>query len=391
MDYSIKNILLSSLNWAEKNKYSGYSKFDALNSPILKRLSGDNYYVKAGFIYLVSRSPINIRPILYVKKKQNPKGIALFSRSYFNLFSFTGDKIYLNKGLQLIEELISISQIESYTGHCWGYDHPWQNKSFYAPEYFPNTVVTMNVAEALLDAYDYTLNNKYLKIAEKITSFVQNDLTTIIDTDKYLCSSYVPENNWKVINVNALLASFYVRLYSITKNDVYLNLSKRYINWVVSTQTDYGAWYYTDPAHKSPITHDNYHTGFILDAIYDYMDKTDDNDYKYSYESGLDFYEKNLFTEYYAPKWMYNKKFPHDIHGVAQGIITFCKASKYKSHYLSIAANITNWGLMHLYNHNESRFLYQKGKYWNKSFTLMRWCQSWMCYALSIFLKKKVN
>ena len=68
------NILENCLNWAKKNDYKGYSKFDALNSPFLKTISGNSFYLKAGFIYLISRFPINIRPLLFVRKKQNPKG-----------------------------------------------------------------------------------------------------------------------------------------------------------------------------------------------------------------------------------------------------------------------------------------------------------------------------
>ena len=39
LDHLPKEILLSALNWAENNNYSGYSKFDALNSPILKKIN----------------------------------------------------------------------------------------------------------------------------------------------------------------------------------------------------------------------------------------------------------------------------------------------------------------------------------------------------------------
>ena len=29
-------------------------------------------------------------------------------------------------------------------------------------------------------------------------------------------------------------------------------------------------------------------------------------------------------------------------------------------------------------------FVYQKGRYWTKSYTFMRWCNAWMSYALSL-------
>jgi len=377
------DVLLNALKWAEARNYTGYSKFDALNSPLLRKIAGNSFLLRAGFIYAVSRSPVNIRPLLLVRKKQNPKGLALFARAYFNLSKMEQEDDYLFKAVQLTESLIKVSQHNSFSGYCWGYEHPWQSKAFYAPEYFPNTVVTVNAGEAILDAFDHTQDDRYLKIAETITDFVENDLTTIIDSEDALCSSYIPGDNWKVINVNALLGSYFARLYSITQSDSYLKLAKKYINWVISTQTDYGAWYYADPPSSSKITHDNYHTGFVLDSIFHYMDYTQDFQLKDIYKNGLEFYEKSLFTQQYAPKWMHNQVYPHDIHGVAQGIITFSKASRYEKKYLAVASKIADWGIENLYN-AKGNFYYQKGKYITKKFTLMRWCQAWMYYALSL-------
>jgi len=331
-----------------------------------------------------------MRPLLLVRKRQNPKGLALFARAYFNLCRVGVEDDYLSKAVQLTESLIKVSQHNSFSGYCWGYEHPWQSKAFFVPEYFPNTVVTVNVGEAILDAFEHTKDDRYLRIAESITSFVENDLTKIIDFGNALCSSYIPGNNWKVINVNALLGGYFARLYSITENNKYLCLSKKYINWVISNQTDDGAWFYADPPRSSSISHDNYHTGFVLDSIFHYMQYTKDFQWKDNYNKGLEFYKKNLFTEQYAPKWMHNQAYPHDIHGVAQGIVTFTRASKFDNKCLDIAAKIANWGIEHLYN-EDGNFYYQRGKYFTKKFSLMRWCQAWMCYALSLFFISKYS
>ena len=84
---------------------------------------------------------------------------------------------------------------------------------------------------------------------------------------------------------------------------------------------------------------------------------------------------------------MYNKIYPNDIHGVAQGIITFTKASKFDPNYLEFAEKIANWGINNLYNGN-GKFFYQKGRLWKKKFTLMRWCEAWMSFALSNYIIK---
>ena len=50
-------------------------------------------------------------------------------------------------------------------------------------------------------------------------------------------------------------------------NDRVARRGGRLVRYVVSKQTDEGAWFYAEPPSASHITHDNYHTGFILDAI----------------------------------------------------------------------------------------------------------------------------
>ena len=240
----------------------------------------------------------------------------------------------------------------------------------------------MFVCEALIDAFEATKDKKYIKIVKSVCEFIFSDLKTIIKNDKQICSSYIPGDNLRVINVNAIIGSLLARVYKSTDEKKYKSKSKKYIDWVVSTQTGYGAWYYTDPPHNSPITHDNYHTGFVLDSIEDYCRNTGDDKYQEHYNSGLVYYKKNLFTRDYAPKWMFDKIYPHDIHGVAQGIITFSKACRYSESYIDLAKNIANWGINNLYDNN-GNFFYQQGKFLKKRYTLMRWCQAWMCFALS--------
>lgn len=91
-----------SLRWAQERHYTGYSKFDALNSPLLSLIANRSYYVRAGFTFGLSRMPINIRPFLLVKKKQNPKGLSLFARAHFNMWHNTHEKNSGKKDYELL-------------------------------------------------------------------------------------------------------------------------------------------------------------------------------------------------------------------------------------------------------------------------------------------------
>jgi len=317
-----------------------------------------------------------------VEKSQNPKGLALFARSCVNIHRVTADDLWIQEATSILELLKGFSSInQGYSGHCWGYDHPWQNDTFFAPRYSPNAVVTANVAEAFLDAYEITGNCDFLDIATTTTDFIRDHLTHIDVGGGQLCCSYVSGNEWKVINVNAMIAALYARLFSIVGDEEFRERARAHMNWVVNQQTEDGAWYYSDPPEQSTIKHDNYHTGFVLDGLLRYERFTGDRQWQKTFKGGLEFYEKNLFIDNGAPKWESDKTYPFDSHSAAQGIITFSRCNR-----LGFAEKILNWTLDNLYLEKESRFMYQRHKHIIKQYTLMRWSQAWMTYAISEFL-----
>ncbi len=378
-------ILKHALKWAESEKFRGYSKFDALSSPFLYLISIKWKFLRHLFIYLMSRSPINLRPFFGVQKKHNPKGLALFSRTYFNLYKYSGDKVNLLKGLKILLLLLKYSQRKRFSGHCWGYEHHWQSSMFFAPAHTPNTVVTVNVCEAFLEAYRLTKNRFFLDIVISSADFLINDLDYFDVGKSKKCCSYIIGSNKKVINVNAMTSSFLSSLYVETKEERYKLYSKEMMNWVVGTQTSYFAWYYTHPSTDSHIRHDNYHTGFVLDSLFTYMKNL--NDYKYidTYKKGLKYYKEKIFFKNGQPKWMADSPYPTDIHSCSQGIITFCMASEINKDNINWARKIYSWTISEMYLPS-GRFIYQVWPKFKKNFTLMRWCQGWSVFSISVLL-----
>jgi hypothetical protein len=345
--------------------------------------------LRAGLIFSLSRAPVNFRPLLGIKKKRNPKGLALFVKAYLNLYALHKEDRYLRKAKELLESLLRLSRSDKYSGHCWGYDHPWQNSQFFIPPYEPNCVVTCFVADAFFDAYLATGDVEFFNVSRSAADFITRDLNQIYVGDGMACISYDLHSEWKVINVNAMASALLARLSGFGGGPELETLSKSTMRWVVSKKTDYHAWYYTDPPEASRITHDNYHTGFVLDAIQTYCNVFPDDEIKTAWLNGLEYYKENLFADDYAPKWMHNRTWPNDIHGAAQGIITFSGAAVENPDYINFAKNIIVWTLNHLYSKTENRFYYQKGPYWTKKYTLMRWCQAWMLYSISVHLTAK--
>jgi len=384
-DSDFGRVLLAVLDRGAQEEYSGYSKFDALESPLVHALSFNWWLARLLWTQVVMRAPVNIRPLLRVRKGVNPKGVALFARANLTTYEMQRDEEYATRARWLLDWLLTHDSRArgSYHGSCWGYHHAWQSPGFYAPEYFPNCVVTVFAAEALIHGYRLLGDARYLTAARSAADFIQRDLTVFFEDDRQKCIAYVPNipRQFRVINNNALAGALLAKLGKLTGEISLTQQASKLIEFVVQNRTPYDAWYYTVEPGQTLITHDNYHTGGILDALLEYEQATGDTRHHTVYTRALAYYRDNLFLSSGAPKWMNDKTYPMDVHGAAQGILTFAFAGD-----LEFATRIANWTHRNLYK-GDGNFAYQKLRWYTKRFTLMRWCNAWMARALSVLLQ----
>jgi hypothetical protein len=385
----IEQALDKTLEYSRSNDYAGYNKYDALDSPILSRASLQNKYLRLIFSQLIMRSPLNIRPLFFIPRTRNPKGVALFAAALLDLYAARGDTIHLDQAKQLLDWL-RLNHSPGFSGMCWGYQYPWQDVGFYAPAHLPNRIVTYFVSSAFLDAHVLTGDETYLRIARSSADFILKDPKILYEDDTMKCLSYVPDQriNWVVMDVSALCAALLSRLGKLLNERFLLQEARKLICYVADKQTGYGAWFYTHPAQANRFKmHDNYHTGFILDAILDYTRYSGDGTYMPNYLRGLDYYYRHLFLPDGAPKWMNNKIYPLDVHGSAQGIITFLKAAYLDEKYAHFARRIADWAIEHMQNKKHGFFYYQRSKFYKKRFTIMHWSNGWMARALGAMIR----
>ena len=376
----VEEILNQVYAWSRAQGYRGYNKHDGLNSPILNALLGWGKWPRMVAIQGVMRFPVNLRPWLLTPKTVNPKGLALFTQGLLDRYRYSGDEQYIEEAKTLLELLMEIRSPGKWAGNCWGYHYPWQDPGFFAPTNTPNAVVTCFVCEAFLSAYRITKKQAYLDTVASAINFFLNDLTILKNEADELCLGYMPlPMTMRVMDVSILIGTVIAQHAALSGDNTHSPIAKRLVRYVVNQQTDYHAWWYTDPPGDSHITHDNYHTGFILDALQRYMDATGNYEWQENYNQGLAYYADNLFNEDGSPRWMNDKDFPHDIHGAAQGILTF---SRHRQDYPELADKITAWAINTMYN-PVGRFYYQRTSSRIKQFTLLRWCNAWMLRSLA--------
>jgi rhamnogalacturonyl hydrolase YesR len=367
---------------ARRQGYGGYSKFDALNSPLLHTLSFDNKWLRFVYTQAVNRCPFHIRPILGVRRSRNPKGIALFVRAYLFLYAVSGNERYKGEAEKLLQWLMD-HKAEGSKHASWGYNFVWQNTIFLQGRNEPNCVVSVFVGEALVHAYRVLGKEDYLAVASDVADFILKELPVLSQGRDEMAIGYVLQKPSSIVlNINILAGAFLVKLWKHTSEADLLRAAQRLLNFTARRRTSYDAWYYTYPRHHSPITHDNYHTGGIVDGLLEYFEETGDDRYLDVYRKGLEYYQKHLFEPDGAPRWMSNKKYPLDVHGAAQGIISFSKAARHNEAFGHQAEKIAEWTLQNFYRPRTRDFAYRKGRYVTWNYSLMRWCNAWMARAL---------
>lgn len=85
--------------------------------------------------------------------------------------------------------------------------------------------------------------------------------------------------------------------------------------------------------------------------------------------------------------WRYPKKYPIDIHNQAQGILSLTINDKDDNkEKLSI---IIDYTINHFWKKKQHCFKYQKWSLFTNNISYIRWCNSWMLYVLTVYLKSR--
>lgn len=375
-------------HYGTENNYSGFDPYDALNSSTLNSLK--SRLLKLISTQVLVHSPINLRNFLRIAPGKNPKAIGIFLQAYCKLFMCHQiEKKDFNSIEKNLVDFLLENRSTGYSGDCWGFNFNWQDLNRYSKNGLPTVVVTSYVANSFLDLYELTKNKKYLEIARSSCEFILKDLY-ITKTDKGICFSYTPVDKFIVHNANALGAALLARVYAHTKEDYLFDYSKQAFDFLISYQKDNGSWAYSvDLNQKRERLQTDFHQGFILDSLCNYLTYTNlsNETYVKTLVKGLEFYITMQFHPSGYSYWRLPMKWPVDIHNQAQGIITGCTLYKFfdQEKYLEFSRKIIDWTVKYMQDPT-GYFYYQKWPIFTNKIPYMRWGQAWMMLAISKYL-----
>lgn len=371
-------------DYCEASAYKGWDPYDGLNSRFFQAIPPlrNSRLARLAWIQGFKRSPVNFRPLLGVDKDYNPKALGLFLSSYCALYRKEKKEEYLQKIRFFIDTLLELST-PGWSGRCWGYNFDWQARAFFQPKYTPTVVASTFIANGLLDAYEILEEKPLLAAARSTCDFILNDLNRTNGDDGTFAFSYSPLDNSVVFNASLLGSKLLARVYHYTGEEKLIDAAKSSVEFCCRQQQENGAWAYGTYSFHQWI--DNFHTGYNLECISDYMKYAGDNAYQLYVEKGFDYYIKTFFTDEGVPKYYNNSVYPIDIHAPAQFIITLIRLEKFQE-YQDVADRVLNWTLDHMQT-KKGYFSFQIKKYFRSTVPYMRWAQAWMFYAMSHYLE----
>ena len=371
----ISTHIASLRRYLEREDYSGFDPYDALNSPIARALSFNLKYLRIGWIQLFRRLPVNLRTLMLVKEGYNPKGLGLFLGGYVKLHLVEGHSDYVER-IRYLFGLLESNRSSGYSGNCWGYNFDWQSRAFYVPKYTPTIVNSAFIGHALLDAYESLNNQSFLDMAVPIKEFLLNDLHRTKDGDTF-CFSYTPIDKTRVHNANLLGASLLIRLYKVTGEETLRDAALSSLAYSMRYQREDGSWFYAEAEMQRWV--DSFHTGFNLEAVRWFRKSGEASEYNEAYQRGVKFYSDNFFLSDGTPKYYYDRTYPIDIHAPAEAI-TFLSGEG--ADYSDLTDRVLTWMLSNMRD-PAGFFYFRKGRGIVNKVPYMRWSQAWAFRALT--------
>lgn len=378
-----KSVFLDLLAYCNSNNWAGYDPYDALNSKLFE----GSPFARSKVARLVmtqglKRLPVNVRGAIQIQKSQNAKAIALFLVAMMNAENLCRSEVRPVVDA-LAQRLIDLRSAEN-PYWCWGYNFPWQTRTILVPRGAPNLVCTTFVAEACLSYYERYHAPEFLEMAASACEYLLNELYWSTDgTVAGFCYPQPSVHN-QVHNANLMAAALLCRLHKHTGNQRLLGPALKVARHSARKQQADGSWLYGEAASQQWI--DNFHTGYNLGALRSISRDLATGEFNSNMSKGLKFYRENFFAENGRVKYYHDRRYPVDIHCVAQGIITLLEYRDVEPENTKLAHSVFEWAMKYMWD-ERGFFYYQVRQFGTVRISYMRWSQAWMLRALSELIR----
>lgn len=372
--------------WICKNDFKAYDPFDGLNAKHLQKLTFNNHYFRIALQQTVRRFPLNLRRLLGINRSTGSKGMGFCALGYLNMYQATKDAKYLTKAKSCLDWL-KTNYSNGYSGYAWGNHFSYESRGGRIPLGVPTIVWTSLIGHAFLNAFELLGQKEYFDVAQSAGDFIINDIASYNGSPNSLCFMYTPNGKASdsgcIHNSNVLGASLLARIYKHNKDKEIAGISKKAINFTIEHQLPEGGWYYGEPKKFRWI--DSFHSGYVLESIYDYINATNDRSHEDELCKGFRFFKSTFFKKDGTPKYYNYKTYPIDIQCASQAIQTLIRLKEYDKGSLELAEKVALWTIRNMQD-KEGYFYFRKYPIIINKTPMFHWGQATMLASLSFLL-----
>jgi len=360
-----------------QERLRGYDPYDALMSPLFRLpVFRSSRVIRLAGEQALKRSPVNLRPLLRIPKGYNPVTLALVleASAYRALAEPLRAEDHRARAADCVAELDRL-QTEGFSGACWGYDFDWESRYGRLPAGWPTVVATGIVTNALFLGYRLLGLSDAFSLCESAARFILEDLPRTVEGDGSFCWGYFPSDNQRVLNATMKGARLCAQVYSVTRDDSYLEPAVQTVAYVAAHQRDDGSWPYAISDRRSWA--DNFHTGYVLDSFDSFERCTEDKGFRAVKKKGWDYYRTNFFVDDRIPKYYADKLYPIDATACAQSLLTLCRFGD-----VDTGSAVADWVIGNM-QCPDGHFAYQLRRRGLVRIPYMRWSSAYMYAGLS--------
>jgi polysaccharide biosynthesis protein VpsJ len=365
--------------WVEASEYKGYDPSDGLNS-FLRPLTFRNQLLDRILMQLVWKAPINVRPLIGIKREESTKGRGYMAWGYLLRHKATNDPAYLDKA-KLCLDWLAVNKAPGHIGYSWGNHFDFVTRAGVKPAGLPIIVWTGLIGQAFLEAYEQTRDQRFLEVARGVCDWILNVPREVTPTGT--CLSYVPFGQISSHNSNLHGASMLARTWRHTGEPEFIDVARSAMDYTCNRQRPDGSWWYGEEPKYQWV--DNFHTGYNLDCIKRYIDVTGEDSYRPAYLSGLHYYKQTFFTPEGAPRYYHNSTYPIDIQCAAQAIETLAYCSADDPSCLELAQRVAHWTIDNMQD-RKGFFYYRQYPMIKARTPYIHWGQATMYKGLATLL-----
>lgn len=394
MNSEIEQSLRRLQQYMQQAAYSGYDPYDGLSSPLFRLpILKSNKKIRFLAQQFIKRFPINLRPLLGIKKGCNPVTLGLSIQAYSGMITAfprlsadtAAEKELWEKEIEFLLDELEKLAAPGFSGTCWGYNFDWEARYASIPAYKPTIVATGIITNALYEYWKISKNKRCENMILSAAEFVLHDLKRTYDGETF-CFSYSPFDSQIVLNASMKAVRLLAQCHEISgalpdlpdgqaggrQKKRYLETAQPALQFVLNQQQKDGSFVYSNK--RAAI--DNYHTGYILDCLDAFQKCTGDLSFQSAIDKGLHFYLENFFTPDGLPKFYNNSLYPIDCTAAGQSLLTLIRFGQHE-----LAEKVALYMIRNM-QHRKGYFFFRKYRYSIVKTPFMRWSDAWMFVGL---------